>query len=315
MSDMTFGRRGDLRPDWTVRSLAWAGSTGVTVVHDPAGVAAAWRAAYAPRGMYGMPLDQRVLVQDYVEGTEYSVESLTQHGSTTHLCATRKAVTTGNHRAEIGHSLPALLPPQIERAMHQEVERAITAVGIRNGASHTEVMLTPDGGCTVIEIGARLGAGQIGFLIQHALGIDPWKALLDAAFGRSANLIPARHEHATVRFLTSPRAGRLASVTGLPPTGPGVPAVQLRTAIGDVVHEARANRGRLGHFIVTGPDADTVDHHAKLLLAQITIEVVPEPPTPNGPGGPELGRSPGMNMTVHHDPSAPSPSAEPSVTG
>ncbi len=269
-----------------IKPAEGAGSAGVTVVHDPAGLAAAWRAAHTPRGMYGMPLDPRVIVQDYVEGTEYSVESLTQNGSTTHLCATRKAVTIGAHRVEVGHSLPAILPPHIERAVHQEVERAITAVGIRNSASHTEVMLTPDGGCTVIEIGARLGAGQIGFLIRHALGIDPWTALLDTALGHPADLTPTRYEYATVRFLTSPCTGRLASVAGLPPTGPGVPAVHLRTAIGDAVQDVWANRGRLGHFVVTGPDADTVDRRAELLLAQITIEVVPEPATPNGVGRP-----------------------------
>ncbi|WP_241255791.1 ATP-grasp domain-containing protein [Candidatus Protofrankia californiensis] len=273
---------------YVIKPAEGAGSAGVTVVHDPAGVAAAWQAARTPRGMYGMPLDPCVIVQDYVEGTEYSVESLTQNGSTTHLCATRKAVTAGNHRVEVGHSLPAVLPPYVERAIHQEVERAIAAVGIHNGASHTEVMLTPDSGCVVIEIGARLGAGQIGFLIQHALGIDPWKALLDTALGYPTDLTPTRDDYATVRFLTSPRTGRLASVAGLPTTGPGVPVVHLRTAIGDAVREAQANHGRLGHLVVTGPDADTVDRHAEFLLAQITIDVVPEPAAPNSLDRPKL---------------------------
>ncbi|MGW6462208.1 hypothetical protein ACWF94_40840 [Streptomyces sp. NPDC055078] len=36
--------------------------------------------------------------------------------------------------------------------------------------------------------------------------------------------------------------------------GPGVPAVHLRTAVGRTVGPAQASRGRLGHFIVTGPD-------------------------------------------------------------
>lgn len=254
-----------------------AGSAGVTVVHDPSGTAAAWRTAHAPRGMYGMPLDPRVLVQDYVTGTEYSVESITQHGLTTHLCTTAKIVTAGTHRVEVGHNVPADLPAGTERAVHEQVQRAIAAAGIRNGASHTEVILDVVGQCTVIEIGARIGAGHIGFLIQYALGIDPWTALLDTALGRPASLTPTRHAYAAVRFLISPQAGRLRAVTGLPEPGPGVPDVRLRTAIGGAVEIPRANRGRLGHFVVTGPEPVSVEHHAQRLLNQITIDVDPEP--------------------------------------
>ncbi|MEX3104962.1 ATP-grasp domain-containing protein [Streptomyces sp. V2] len=265
---------GEIALPCVIKPADGAGSTGVTVLTDPARAADAWRtAARSPRGMYGLPPDPRVLVQDYVEGTEYSVESITQHGTTTHLCTTRKTVTQGAHRVEVGHSLPAALPPDTERAVHQEVERAITAVGIRNGASHTEVIVGGDGQCSVIEIGARLGAGHIGVLLRHALGIAPWTALLDTALGRPAHLTPARRAYASVRFLTSPHTGRLAAVTGLPKEGPGVPDVRLRTAVGQTVGPAQTNRGRLGHFIVTGPDPAAVERQAEQLLARITVVV------------------------------------------
>lgn len=57
--------------------------------------------------------------------------------------------------------------------MYKQVHLAIAAVGSRNGASRAEVMLTPDGQCTVTEIGSRIGAGHIGFLVLPALGVDP----------------------------------------------------------------------------------------------------------------------------------------------
>ncbi|MGW1089881.1 hypothetical protein ACWD4L_27135 [Streptomyces sp. NPDC002596] len=69
-----------------------------------------------------MPTDVRVLIQGCAPGAEYSVESFTQDGSTAHLCATAKAVTQGTHRVEIGHSLPAVLPPAVERAVFAEVD-------------------------------------------------------------------------------------------------------------------------------------------------------------------------------------------------
>lgn len=252
-----------------------AGSAGVTVMRTPADAGAAWRAVRQTRGMYAASPDPRVLVQEYVDGTEYSVESLTQGGAVTHLCITRKGVTKGAQRVETCHSLPVVLPFEIERAVFREVEKAIQAAGICNGASHTEVIIAPGGRCAVIEIAARIGAGQIGFLIQHALGINPWAALVDTALGQPADLTRAHHGHATVRFLTSEVAGRLLSVTGLPLVGPSVPSVRLRIAVGGAVNKTRSNRERLGSFIVTGPDAKRVEERADALQQHVRIEVEP----------------------------------------
>ncbi|MFC9755255.1 ATP-grasp domain-containing protein [Streptomyces sp. NPDC056921] len=260
-----------------VKPLSAAGSAGVTVVNGPVGAAEAADSARAAVGMYASGGDSRVLVQAYVAGAEYSVESLTQDGTTTHLAVTRKRVTGGARRVETGHSLPVSLPPAVQAAVYQEVETAIQAAGVRHGASHTEVIVGEDGRCTVIEIGARLAGGQIGVLIQHALGIDVWSALLDIALGRPAAFAPTSCGYATVRFVTSPRSGRLTSLSGLPRTGPGVPFVRCRTTIGAIVNEPGANGHRLASFVVTGSSATEVEERADAQFRQIRIQVEPQP--------------------------------------
>lgn len=194
---------------------------------------------------------------------------------------TRKQVTGGPKRVETGHSLPVCLPPAVEAAVRREVGVAIRAAGIWHGASHTEVIVGRDGRRAIIEIGARLAAGQIGVLIQHALGIDVWAALLDVVLGRPAALTPTARGYATVRFVTSPHAGRLTALSGLPRMGPGVPFVRWRTAIGSTVHEPHVNTHRLGSFVVTGPDATEVEERADALLQQVRIHVEPHS---GGPG-------------------------------
>ncbi|MGW4983589.1 ATP-grasp domain-containing protein [Streptomyces mirabilis] len=258
-----------------VKPADGAGSAGVTVVTGPDELEPAWHAARAARVMYGMPRDERVLVQDHVEGREFSVESVTQRGLTSHLCITRKHTTGGIHRVELGHALPAHLPAAAERALLEQAVRAIAAVGIHNGATHTELVLGPDGRCTVLEIGARLGAGHIGVLMHHALGIDPWRTLWDIALGRPATLTPARGGYATVRFLTAPHGGRLIAVTGLPEVTTTIPAVRVRANAGAHLAPATSNRGRLGHVIVTGHDPRAVDEKADRILRQITVNVAP----------------------------------------
>ncbi|MEV6409393.1 ATP-grasp domain-containing protein [Streptomyces bobili] len=258
-----------------VKPADGAGSAGVTVVAGPEDLEPAWHAARAARVMYGMPRDERVLIQEHVQGGEFSVESVIQNDITTHLCITRKHTTDGIHRVELGHALPARLPATAERALHEQAGRAIAAVGVRNGATHTELVLGPDGRCTVLEIGARLGAGHIGVLMQHALGIDPWRTLWDIALGRPVTIAPAPGGYATVRFLTTPHAGRLVAVTGLPAVTTTIPAVRVRAAEGSDIGPATSNRGRLGHVIVTGHDPRKVDERADRILRQITVTVAP----------------------------------------
>ncbi|MEU4729555.1 ATP-grasp domain-containing protein [Streptomyces sp. NPDC023588] len=254
-----------------------AGSQGVTVLARLQDADTAWQTAHTAPGMYATTAGRTVLLQQYIPGREYSVESFTQHGRTTHLTITTKTTTRGTHRVELAHTLPTQLPPAVEQAMHREVTRAVRAVGIRNGASHTEVIVTPTGRPYVIETAARIGAGHIGELLHHALGINPWTALLDIALGRPARLTPARRHHATVRFLTSPAAGRLTSVTGLPTPGPDTPLVRLRARPGDPVGPAHTNAGRLGSFIVVTPDARTTQARVAQLLDDIDIHVEPQP--------------------------------------
>ncbi|WP_432154826.1 ATP-grasp domain-containing protein [Streptomyces tricolor] len=270
-----------------IKPVSGAGSAGVTVVTSAAQAAAAADTARMAHRRYGGEGEAGILVQTYAAGDEYSVETVTQDAVTTHLAVTRKVVTGGAHRVETGHSLPVRLPPATAAAVHREVDAAIRAVGIRHGASHTEVVIDTDGRCTVIEIAARLGAGHIGLLLRHALGIDIFTALLDVALGRPAALTPTAHGHATVRFITSPRTGRLTSLTGFPKRGPGVPYVRWRAAIGGPVNAVSANADRLGYFIVTGPDAAEVEQRADTLARQVRLQV--EPP-PSG-GGPDQVRS------------------------
>ncbi|MCX4853705.1 ATP-grasp domain-containing protein [Streptomyces canus] len=258
-----------------VKPADGAGSAGVTAVTRLEELEQAWQAARQAQVMYGLPRDERVLVQECVRGREFSVESFTQHGVVTHLCITRKHTTGGSHRVELGHALPAQLPAAAQSALLDQASRAITAVGVRNGAAHTELVLSPDGRCTVLEIGARLGAGHIGVLLQHALGLDPWRTLWDIALGSPTTIAPTTPGYATVRFLTAPHAGRLVCVTGLPAVTTTVPSVRMRTATGADVGPATSNRGRLGHVIVTGHDPRAVDDRADQILRQITITVDP----------------------------------------
>ncbi len=296
---------GELEFPFVVKPADNAGSADVTVARNATEAMTAYRRTmrHDRQSKYGIALDRTVLAQEYVDGTEYSVESVTQGGRTTHICITRKIVTTSLYRAELGHGVPAVVAPDTAQRILAEVDKAIAAVGIRNGLSHTEVKLDLNGRCAVIEIGARPGAGQIGFLVELALGTEFWTVCIDVALGRPIRVTRPLNNYATVRFLTSPRCGVLASLANLPTPGPRVPIVRVRKTVGENVSVAEDNSARLGCFVVVGRDQQSVDRHADHLLSRVRIEVDPVQLTPPV----DTGYPPTGETRDHADPTSSNP--------
>ncbi|WP_410667831.1 acetyl-CoA carboxylase biotin carboxylase subunit family protein [Amycolatopsis sp. cmx-4-68] len=104
------------------------------------------------------------LVGDYV-----SVESATGPVGTTHLAVTGKFPLTPPFR-ESGQFWPALLAPAGRAAVLDLATRAVAALGVRIGLTHTEIKLTGRGP-RIIEVNGRLG-GHIPELARRACGAD-----------------------------------------------------------------------------------------------------------------------------------------------
>ena len=102
----------------------------------------------------------RVLVEEYMLGKEVSVESFTNNGITTVISITDKITTGAPHFVELGHSEPSELPNCVQKKIIEITKRAIAAINIINGPSHTEICITSDGP-KIVEIAARLGGDFI----------------------------------------------------------------------------------------------------------------------------------------------------------
>lgn len=252
-----------------------AGSMGVSVVESSAGLPVAFQRVWNQESAYDLVFDDHVVVQEYVEGDEFSVESVTRNGWTQHICVTRKVTTGRDFRVEIGHSVQARLDGAIRARILTEVDQAIRAVGIRDSVSHTEVKVRPDGGCTVIEIAARMGGGRIGVLVDLALGVSIPELAVSAALGDPVDVVPTRNACAAVRLLLPPAEARLVGLENLPSIDGEVPVVSITRPIGTKVRGPRSNKGRIGHFIVLGTDEPKVNTRADHLLNRIEITVEP----------------------------------------
>ncbi|MCX5383349.1 acetyl-CoA carboxylase biotin carboxylase subunit family protein [Streptomyces sp. NBC_00083] len=236
--------------------------------HGPAGRRDFVLEEYLP----GDPAPAGPGVGDYV-----SVESVLIDGAPRTVAVTGKPPLVPPFR-ETGHILPAPLAPALAADVVALEQRAVRALGVRHGVTHTEIKLTPHGP-RIIEVNGRLG-GHVAEIVQRALGYDLVAAALRCALGLpvaeppggTGGPEPGRPGRVAFQYMLVPPAGALGSVrpaalveelAGLP----GVDLVDVPGADGRPAHWRAGTAGALG--VVYG-SAD--DHTAlRALLAQLRL--------------------------------------------
>ncbi|WP_211303036.1 pyridoxal-phosphate dependent enzyme [Allonocardiopsis opalescens] len=224
----------------------------------------------------GQPTAGRALVEEYVEGAEFSVETFSADGTCTAVGVTATRIGPAPWFVEMGHAFPARtadLPDAAEPA--QVARQALKAVGYTWGPAHTELRLCPGRGPVVLEINARLAGGMIPELVRLAHGVDLVQQQLCLAVGRPVHLAGRLARHAGIRFLTAPAEGVLAEPTGLAAAAavPGVTEAVVTRAPGAVVRPARSALDRLGHVIAVADTAAEVEQALDAAVACVRLRV------------------------------------------
>ncbi|MFJ9607377.1 ATP-grasp domain-containing protein [Kitasatospora sp. NPDC101176] len=251
-----------------------AGSVGVTVVAAADGLAEAYRLARSQP--YEIPhriaLETTVVIQEYVEGREFSVETIVFEGRFHHLAVTEKFTTTGATRAETGHTTPADLDGTSRGALVGAAERALVALGFRNGVAHAELKLLPGGGAKVIEVGARPPGDHILKLVRHATGVSEARAYVQVALGEEPTVVGERSGAAAIRFLAPDRAGTVTRI-GEVPDSPAVIGSTWFVAPGDEVESALDNATRLGFVMLAASSAAEVNAIADEVVGALRVDI------------------------------------------
>lgn len=181
-----------------------SGSRGVEKVSDAAHLRKAISFAL------GESLGKEVIVESFVEGREISVESISWAGRHYVLQITDKVTTGAPYFIELEHHQPSSLPEDIQEKVRELVPRALDALHITAGASHTEIKITPEGQLYIIEIGARMGGDFIGSdLVRLSTGYDFLKGVIDVALGSFSEPVMGSRAYSGVYFLSEETQGLL----------------------------------------------------------------------------------------------------------
>lgn len=161
-----------------VKPIDRSGSRGIFKLDNADGLQMAVNAAMA------QGFEQKALIEEYAQGDEYSVEYVSYQGEHHFLALTKKFTTGAPHFIETGHLQPAPVDEATLAEIQKIVPHALDSLGLKNGASHTELKIAPDGTIRLIEIGGRMGGDCIGSdLVRYSTGYDFVKMVIDVACG------------------------------------------------------------------------------------------------------------------------------------
>ena len=219
-----------------------------------------------------------VLIEEFLEGKEYSVETLTWHGVTTIIQYTEKIITPYPNTVEMGHIQPADLTENEKEGIKTVVISGINSLGIDNSAAHSEVMLT-SAGPKIIEIGARLGGDFIGsYLTKASTGISMDKAAVQVALGIKPQLRFPIKKYSMVKYIELPFSKRVEKILELNNlyNVPGLVFLWVFVKEEDIIEKITHSGARPACFIVEEKSIESLtklaDRVSSLLIKNIILD-------------------------------------------
>lgn len=235
---------------WIVKPHTAQGSKGVSRLLKTTAQSQVWD-AFRESNFSG------ILIESYIEGKEFSVEAFVEQGETHNLAVTVKEHYPENPCIDRRNLYLGNVSHEIERKLYQLNTDVIRHLGLEQGPTHAEYMVTNDGKVYLMEIAARGGGGNISEkLIPYLTDFKPTEGILRFSTGAQNEMMYRnyRERFAVMRFVDLPHGDY--SPVRLPEFNQDW-FLHFDLDL-DRVFEARPVRNsadRLGYFIIRGETA------------------------------------------------------------
>ena len=241
-----------------LKPVACSGSIHVSRADDLGRLTAAFqRLVTDPEPDMGKLHEHRVLVEEYVQGPEFSADGyVLESGEITVVALSRTLLGPEPDFVELGHLTPALVDDATLKNVGAYVGDVVRAVGITSGPFHCELRLAADGP-VLIEIGARLPGDRIVELLRLVTGVSLPRVAVATALGVGLEAAGAfarpQAESAGIRFFSAAGRSSYRQLTGWPELEalPDVTETAVYFAPGETIPGIEDCRSRLGHALFT----------------------------------------------------------------
>lgn len=220
-----------------------------------------------------------VLVEEFIEGREFSIESLHYDGKSEVIQFTEKKTTEFPYNVELGHKQPANLTDDQRNQICDIISKIASCMHFENCPSHTELKIN-ERGIFVIETSPRLGGDYItSTLTPLSTGINLEDQLLHIALGEPVDTTTGRVDKASAVCFFSLSGGNVTAIDSRineVSKWPNVHSFHLKLKAGDTVNKITSSLNRYGQFIVTSDSREEVDSLVEKYEHQINQLIIVE---------------------------------------
>lgn len=219
--------------------------------------------------------DHSVLIEQFIEGPEFSIEMIVWQGEIHVLTVTDKKTTGAPHFVELGHNQPSCFSATDVETLKAAAVAGVRALGVNNCACHAEAKLM-NGKAYLMEVGARLGGDFISTELTHlSTGIDMVAAAIDVALGVEPDLSAKEEPKGVCIRYFCPKPGKLVSILNTEVlNNPHVYLWEIYPKEGDVIPAVTSSLCRSGHVIVTEKTPQKAIELAERQIESVKFETV-----------------------------------------
>jgi biotin carboxylase len=200
---------------------------------------------------YSESFNKDVIIEEFIDGREISVEMISWKGSHHYLACTDKVTSGPPYYVEVEQHEPAAISKDLEQKVKKITTSALSALGVENGASHTEIMITKDEKIFIIEIGARMGGDHIGAkLVYNSTGYDFVRGIIEVATGEfDSSKIVRKNGFAGIRYFSAD-PGNVKSIEWKDDIRiPDVIERKILVKKGDTINRLRSSSDRIAYIL------------------------------------------------------------------
>lgn len=202
-----------------------------------------------------------VLVEEFIDGPEYSIEGLHHDGKSEVIQFTEKKTTEFPYNVELGHIQPANISEDNQQKIREIVSKIGAALHFENCPSHTELKIN-DRGIFVIETSPRLGGDYItSTLTPLSTGVNLEDELLKISLGESINSQPKAVQYSGVRFFSFEEGSVIKHIPNseFVKTWPHVVDFSFNLKEGEKVNRITSSLNRYGHLTLIAGNRESIE--------------------------------------------------------
>ncbi|MCX5316129.1 acetyl-CoA carboxylase biotin carboxylase subunit family protein [Streptomyces sp. NBC_00154] len=214
------------------------------------------------------------LVEEYIDGPEFAVQTITHDADTRVLSVFRQRMTEPPVFVELGYDHPSGLSESDLGELEQLMQRALPALGVRDWVSHTQIRRDARG-FRIIEVNARRPGGRLVEMTTAISGVDMTEAVTRLALGLPPAEPGTALPFARYSSITFDTAGTVLYNEWAPVPGPKAPIVEIEVAPGEpVLPKDHPEGGVYGRIVVFGDSPEELDRAERSIRETLSLQVV-----------------------------------------